>query len=177
MPEMDGFAATAEIRRREGAGPRTPIVAMTANALEGDRRRCLEAGMDDYIAKPVTLEDMAGLLGRWDRPLDENALARLAELGGQELVDGLVDDFSADARARSAAMLEHAAAGRLEPLSLAAHSLKGSSATIGAAGLARLCARLEEECRRGRRDEAGQLAREIEEELKCVIEALARRKR
>ena len=65
MPVMDGFAATRAIREGEDGGSRLPIVAMTAFAMEGNRERCIAAGMDDYIAKPRTLDALAGLLGCW----------------------------------------------------------------------------------------------------------------
>ncbi len=65
MPVMDGFQATTVIRRREGSGRRTPIIAMTANAMQEDRQRCLEAGMDDFISKPVAGKALAETLNRW----------------------------------------------------------------------------------------------------------------
>ncbi len=69
MPELDGFAASRAIRAKEaGTGKRVPIVALTANATQGDRERCLAAGMDDYLAKPITAERLRAALARWSAP-------------------------------------------------------------------------------------------------------------
>ncbi len=109
MPEMDGYQATAAIRRRDEGGRRVPIIAMTAAAMEGDREACIAAGMDDYVAKPVRLETLAATLERWivapveesDPPavLDAERVDMMRELddGDGELLRLLVSQFVADA--------------------------------------------------------------------------------
>ncbi len=65
MPRLDGYGATAEIRRLEGSERDTPIIAMTAHAMKGDRERCFEAGMEDYLAKPVRPAQLRSMIERW----------------------------------------------------------------------------------------------------------------
>jgi CheY-like chemotaxis protein len=77
MPELDGFAATAAIRQREAStGQHVPIVAMTANAMQGDREECLAAGMDDYVSKPVRFDALGEMLRKWVPPQDGRGAGR-----------------------------------------------------------------------------------------------------
>jgi two-component system, sensor histidine kinase and response regulator len=169
MPEIDGYAATAMIRRREGAGPRTPIIAMTAHTMHGDREKCLAAGMDDYLAKPIRLAELSHVLTRvvaggdledalragdvndcnrsfhanridQDAPVDESVVQEMLSDGGREA--GLLDVFVSASQARLRELAEAVAAADGLAAARTAHSLKGSCATFGASRMARIAARL-----------------------------------
>jgi two-component system, sensor histidine kinase and response regulator len=163
MPEMDGYAATAEIRRRErergAATRRMPIIAMTANALQGDAEKCLAAGMDDYIPKPVTVPHLEAILNRWraqaepgppEEAVDARTLAALRDLQGEgqpDILAGLSAVYLRETPPRLAALHEAVAHADAGALRRAAHSLKGSSSHMGAVQMVRLCADLEEQAR------------------------------
>ncbi|HJQ29813.1 MAG TPA: response regulator, partial [Rubrobacter sp.] len=160
MPEMDGYAATKEIRRREGDQHHTPIITMTANAMEGDREKALKAGMDDYIPKPVKLEQLRMMLARWVRreqegararesqasvePLDRRRIENLRELGGSEMLSELAGLFLEDASTALDAFKEAVEEDDAQAVERVAHALRGSSGNMGVQEIARLCAQLQE---------------------------------
>ena len=158
MPLMDGFAATQELRSREAGGRRTPVIALTASAMASDRERCLQAGMDDYLSKPLRSEDLAVVLRRWvlgtgERALDPDVLAGLRELGSR-IVEEVLGLYLVDADERLAALESAADAGTTLA---AAHALKGGSGDVGATRVQSLAAELETRARAGQLPDPAQL--------------------
>ncbi|HEY9180455.1 MAG TPA: response regulator, partial [Candidatus Baltobacteraceae bacterium] len=143
MPNMDGFAATRTIRKREThTGRRARIIAMTANALSEDRQACLDAGMDDYISKPVTLDVLARVLEVPGEPLQPFDMQRLEELfeGDRSGINEFLSS-ALPALLRIVERLEQT--GHLPGRLAAAHELKGAAANIGAVELADVAAQIE----------------------------------
>jgi two-component system sensor histidine kinase/response regulator len=171
MPEMDGYEATAHIRRWEAGTRHTPIIAMTAAAMEGDRERCLSMGMDDYITKPVRPDVIAAVIERWVPTSREIPVpARLAapfsaawnDEAGRDVLDAVqidllrsLDDGEGSVLAEVLSQYLDQSLAQRDTLADAldegdsrvvehvAHSLRGSSANVGAATLARICGEFE----------------------------------
>jgi PAS domain S-box-containing protein len=178
MPDMDGYETTRELRRREAPdGPRTPVVALTANVLPEDRQRCFEAGMDEFLAKPVRIEDLARVLAdRLRAPLNPEAVERFRALVGEKAFAEVLLEFLRSARDLVGAIAEADRADDTEALKRAAHTLKGASGSIGADALEALCRRTEELCRRAEELEPGARAqrRELVARMRGELEAVRR---
>jgi PAS domain S-box-containing protein len=174
MPLLDGIAATRHIRQ-DAAHDGLPIIAMTANAMAEDRRRCLEAGMQDFIAKPFDRDDLYAMIERWsgrgasaiarpaqppgaaaatgDDPLDEypDALERMSD--DREMHAAVMDSFLAAQADVAAEIRSHLAMGHADEACRSAHTLKGLAATVGAGPLRRAAAALEIALETGGRQE------------------------
>ncbi len=159
MPVLDGFAATRRIRAGSGPDPDVTIVAMTANAMAGDRERCIEAGMNDYISKPFTLDQLAAVFARWAAPtetreplehhnsdgigvINEATLNDLRLIMGDQL-DELLAVFEVESGDLVSKMETAVEDNDSAALKRAAHSLKSSAAVFGAAELSAGAAELE----------------------------------
>jgi PAS domain S-box-containing protein len=207
MPEMDGYEAVRRLRagahgERAGTGPRVPVIAVTANALSGDRERCLTAGFDDYLSKPFAETDLRALLVRWlpgsieaprARPqfstpepaafalrpgypaLDPAVLGRLRAMesnGAHGLISRLTGAFLASAPPMFDELKQATARGDMPAARHAAHTLKSSNANVGALAVSRLFAQIEADARRSEASAAAARLDETEREFKRVIEAL-----
>jgi len=162
MPEMDGYEATREIRRLQGAAKHTPIVAMTAEALEGDREKCINAGMDDYLSKPIQMNILKMILEKYISQVADNEetilaepveieenppvdVERLREVAGgdKNFVQELIHLFREETLTRKSGMEKALAEKDLEALRKEAHSAKGSAGNIGASNLQDIAAKLQ----------------------------------
>jgi signal transduction histidine kinase/CheY-like chemotaxis protein/HPt (histidine-containing phosphotransfer) domain-containing protein len=153
MPEMDGYQATEQIRMEEfDTAEHVPIVALTANAMCGERDRCLQLGMDDYLAKPLKLSDLQDVIGKWAESQPEPGLAprdretvvmdevspvnraHLLEMvdGDETVVEEILQYFLQDTPRQISALGEAITCGNIEEVHRLAHTLKGSSGNVGA---------------------------------------------
>lgn len=181
MPVMDGLAAVRELRRRMPREQAPRLVAVTANALPRDRVACLDAGYDDYLAKPLRIEQLAAQLRAVRRlpeiridpaSVDVAVLGNLDDTLGQAVVAELVATYDADARELLGALQIAAQRGDAVALARAAHTLKSISAALGAVSLRAICAELEANGREGVVRGADALVQRASHELAHVRVAL-----
>ena len=194
MPLMDGLAATVEIRRREDSTRRLPIIALTAGAMQGEREKCLAAGMDDYLSKPFKQDELATLIARWINPaeappssshhhqqlsapsaasvsINSQVARRLAELCrvcGAGMVTEFIEIFLPDTEQRLARLRELAKNPDARNLDREAHSLKGSCSNFGAQAMMSLCRELEEAAEKSLFEQAPVLVARLEDEFRSL---------
>jgi CheY-like chemotaxis protein len=193
---MDGYEATRTIRRREG-NARTTIVALTAHVTESDSARCLAAGMDGYLSKPVKLKALAETLDGWahardisrqrveprrseqpaEEGLDSEALAEIAQLSkasGRNVLRKLVADFLSDLSGRIDSIKATLDSNDMHKLAAQVHPLKSASAALGAKQFSILCAKVEESARAGNTGDSVSLVRELLEAAQTIPGVLTR---
>ncbi|QJR14935.1 response regulator [Usitatibacter palustris] len=196
MPEMDGYEATAQIRRREAMrapSPRVPIIAFTAGAVDGDRDNCLAAGMDDYMSKPFTQQELERKLMSWlpavkttpvaqpaakvrdsSPHLDASVLEGLRALGsGDKLVTRVIDVYLRDSRNRMKALREAVAQADAVAIARSSHALKSSSGNVGATSLTSLARHMEVMGHERTLEESAALLARIETEYVAVTAELS----
>jgi CheY-like chemotaxis protein len=201
MPQMDGYEATRLIREQEentenGMRRHVTIIAMTGNAVAGDRDQCLASGMDDYLGKPFNIEALRCILERWlsvkkagvtapekekravpvSSPLDHNLLHNIRCLqreGAPDILGKVIGHYCAEAPHSIRRLHEGVAAGDAGVIRSIAHGLKSGSANLGALRLADICGEMEALGRDNALARTGELLKEIEEEYAVVRVALA----
>jgi two-component system, sensor histidine kinase and response regulator len=197
MPEMDGYEATRQIRQREGSARHTKIVAMTAHALTDDSKKCLAAGMDDYITKPVRLETLASAIRRaLGAPVDPYAVllnpAALATSGSGadgeapavnavamaslhakgDLLKRLIKIFNKEVPEQLEQIAQSLTQHDTANAALIAHNLKGTAATFGAARMHEFASKIERTADAGEAETAAAGLKRLRVECNRVQQAL-----
>jgi CheY-like chemotaxis protein len=176
MPVMDGFEATSAIRAAEKTADRhTPIIALTASAMEGDRQRCLAAGMDDYLSKPIMPGALREMLERWVRPtvpvsppIDMGEA--LAYTGGDSsLLAELLDIFRSECAGRRRTLRDALVRADAAALAQAAHAVNGTLKALACKPAVALASALETQARDGRLEGAAERVTELEGELDRIV--------
>ena len=163
MPDLDGYQATAAIRTIEAATARTPIIALTAHALQGEREKCMASGMDDFLSKPIRPPVLRDMLARWltpassapahaEAPQSDDELESIQELLGDNFSE-LAALFQNDSAKRHSELHDAASRRDAAEASRIAHALSGSTAAVGAHALAALCKKLEMQATTGSLDD------------------------
>jgi hypothetical protein len=186
MPVLDGYAATRAIRAREVEGSRVPVIAMTAAVVAEERERCVSAGMDDFVSKPVDVALLESTLRRWipersvsapvEHPtFDPTRIRELLDEGAadEDLVRRMITRFAERATLAQHELAEASASGSADDVVRVAHSLRGGAANLGMSALARLCEAMELAAHRGEVPSARRL-HEVDVELAAAQVALGR---
>jgi CheY-like chemotaxis protein len=188
MPEMDGLEATRELRRREaGTDRHTPVIAMTAHAMARDRDRCLAAGMDDHLTKPIRPQSLAASLLCWtvgraevaaERPAVDDGIAiefdphqfEDASGGDEAFARALVDEFMRAAPDTLRQAIDAEANGDFVKLAAAAHTLAGGCSMLGAVRLSTTCMELQDHAETGDRAAARSALDQAQRDLGALKE-------
>jgi HPt (histidine-containing phosphotransfer) domain-containing protein len=193
MPVMDGFETTAAIRSGRTAvqNPRIPIIAMTAHAMKGDRERCLAAGMDDYIPKPLAPQAVAAALEKWLDHVQKKQVSVPTVLSGtpifdrQAFLERLMGDldlakeigagFLEDMPRQLDKLKECIAAGDAKTAGGQAHAIKGAAANVGGLAFSAVAQTMEQAARAGRLVDVIALLPELERQFGLLQEKLRER--
>jgi CheY-like chemotaxis protein/HPt (histidine-containing phosphotransfer) domain-containing protein len=193
MPEMDGFEAALRIRRREaGRGGRIPIVALTAHAMSEERASCLEAGMDDFLTKPLGEGELRETLRRWLKAepagagrsgwgggpmFDETILQGILELGAADplFLHQVLGEFGSECRKHEDCLRAALATGDAKAVAFHAHALKSVTGTLGTASLRAIAIHLEGEAKSGRVEGIDRLLEEFRAAFETVEPILRQR--
>src|SRR5438067_2238166 len=168
MPQMDGFQATRELRK---AGAAVPVIALTASIAARDRDKCIAAGMNDFVIKPVPKDELLRVLSGW-LPIDAAKIDMLKQTD-DNLLREVIDIYVSEAPAQIASIRDAIVRGDSQLLASVAHALRSSSGNVGASRVREICADLEKMGREGKINGAAQRVDELASEYERAVHALA----